>query len=179
MEGYGYGDLILPNETLNNILCVKVVAMHTDTYGSTVDEMLVIEYLFLSPDIPNRILSLISFEDITGGGGNELKYGHIMSNYVGLKDEVNSHDVATKVFPNPVNKGEDFNISIESKESRNVNVNVIDVTGKVVNSIGSKSLSIGTNTISVESDRLEAGIYFVKISATNNEFSSTVKMIVK
>lgn len=98
---------------------------------------------------------------------------------VGLDNESTAGEISTTVYPNPVNKGDDFNISIDSKESRDVNINVIDVTGKVVNALGSKTLTTGSNNISVESDRLEAGIYFVKISADNNEFPSTVKMIVK
>lgn len=177
MEGYGYGDLILPNQTLNNILCVKLVTLHADTYDTTSDEILVEEYLFLSPDIPFRVLSLISFQDLSGGGP-KINHGYLMSTFVGLQDESSANNVH-KTYPNPVNIGDNFNISIESNQPRNVNINLIDVTGKIVYAIGSKTLTIGKNIISVESDSLEAGIYLVKISAESNEFTSTVKMIVK
>ena len=176
MEGYGYGSLTLPTGTLNNILCVEVTQDITDDYGSGVTQSSSsVSYLFVSTSEKYIIFSLN--ELVQQGSSN--KYGFVKSDYVGLSNETATGEISTTVYPNPVNKGDDFVINIESNESRNVNISVIDVTGKVVNSIGSKTLTTGSNNVSVESDRLEAGIYFVKISADNNEFSSTVKMIVK
>jgi hypothetical protein len=174
-EGIGYGALILPIVTLSDILCVKITTDVTDSFGGTSSNSTTISYIFISA---NESYIIFSLNEVTQQG-QTTKYGFLKSNYLGLNDEISSEEISTTVYPNPVNKGDNFNISIESKESKTININVIDVTGKVVNSIGSKSLAKGKNTISVKSDELEAGIYFVKIATDNNEFTSTVKMIVK
>lgn len=175
MEGYGYGSLTLPTGTLNNILCVKVTQDITDDYGSIDQSSSSVSYIFVSTSEKYIIFSLNELVQPT----QTNRYGFVKSNYVGLNDETAAGEISTSVYPNPVNKGENFNISIDSKESRTVNINVVDVTGKVVNAIGSKSLTTGSNNVSVESDALDAGIYFVNISTDNNAFNSTVKMIVK
>lgn len=174
LEGYGYGDLILPNGTVNNVLCVKFVQDVTDDYGGgTTTNSTTESYLFVSP---NETYTILSLNEVVQSG-QSTKYGLAKANYVGLENELNSRDISTKVFPNPINKGEEFNLNIEIQETKNVNINVLDITGKKVKTIGSRLLTSGSNDLNVDSDGLETGIYFVNISS--GDHSSTVKIIVK
>ncbi|MEX2485489.1 MAG: T9SS type A sorting domain-containing protein [Brumimicrobium sp.] len=176
IEGYGYGQLILPNITLNDILCVKFVQDITDDYGGgNTSNSSTESYIFISS---NESYIIFSLNEVTQPG-QTVKYGMSKANYVGLNDEANAGDIKTSVFPNPVNRGDDFNISIELKETKSIDIQIIDVAGKTVNTIGSQSLSAGTNNIAIESNGLESGIYFVNINTNNGEHSSTVKMIVQ
>lgn len=176
IEGYGYGNLILPGTTLNNILCVKLQQDAIDDLGGgNVLTTSIESYLFLSPNESYTVLWLNEHIDPTG----TTRHGYIKSAYVGLQEEVNKGDLVTTVFPNPIQEGEEANLRLQVKEAKIVNIKLIDITGKTVKNIGSTQLSTGENTILIETESLEAGIYFIQTSTSNGEHRSTKKLVVK
>ena len=175
IEGYGYGDLILPGNTLNNILCVKLVQNSVDDFGGGPLTADIESYLFLSPNEAYTVLWLN--EHISQNG--TVRYGYVKSAHVGLTDEVNTGDITTTVFPNPIIQGESVNLKIQVKEPKMVDIKIIDITGKVVKNINSKQLSTGENNIRIDSEGLETGIYFIRTSTNDGEYRSTEKMVIK
>ncbi len=76
--------------------------------------------------------------------------------------EENDNKVSLVVFPNP-NKGS-FAIQIESAQTQNVSVEVLNVAGQTM---FGKSLEVdSSNTVQVDLGQVENGIYFVKVSTT-------------
>lgn len=176
IKGYGYGDLILASSTLNNILCVKVEQSISDDYGpGGIETSTFITYLFLAPNESFTILHINEYDD----GEIAIKYGFVKSAHVGLKNEISSTNVELQLFPNPITKGEDIKVKLQLKDTDVLNINIIDITGKIVKSLSSKKLIPGTNDLVIESNGLETGVYFVNISANDGKHNSTAKLIVK
>lgn len=73
----------------------------------------------------------------------------------------------SEVYPNPaVNKAQ---ITINSKASaNNANVTISNALGSIVSS-KNMDLSIGKNTVIIESENLNSGIYFATISSNNEK----------
>lgn len=86
---------------------------------------------------------------------------------------VNGKFMEVQVFPNPFS--ENVNIEFTLEESANVSVDIIDAIGKNVANVCNESQSKGKHTFDFK-DKLQAGIYFVKISVDSTVY---VKKIVK
>ena len=86
---------------------------------------------------------------------------------------VNGKFMEVNVYPNPFTE----NVSIEFtlEESANVSVDIIDALGKNVANVCNESQSKGKHTFDFN-DKLQAGIYFVKISVDSTVY---VKKLVK
>lgn len=67
------------------------------------------------------------------------------------------------IYPNPV-KGGDVIVQLNSQISSDANVEVTDINGKVVKSF-STTVAAGVNEISINSDELGKGMYFVTVKA--------------
>lgn len=78
------------------------------------------------------------------------------------------------VFPNPAN--EQLSIQFNNKESRNVNIEMVDITGRVIKNITNNYLSQGEQTFYCDLSSIPNGTYFIKISS--DEYFVTEKVIV-
>lgn len=89
--------------------------------------------------------------------------------------EISNNIGNINVYPNPSN--EKVNVSIYALNNSNINVQLFDITGKlIVTPIANHNLMIGENSITISTKELNNGIYFVTLS---NEFGKeTVKLIV-
>ncbi len=77
------------------------------------------------------------------------------------------------LYPNPTT--DNLNIIINAKASNKGQVNVLDITGKVLSS-QSISLENGKNVINQNTNDLSSGIYFVQVKC--NESFVTKKLVV-
>lgn len=68
------------------------------------------------------------------------------------------------VFPNPTTNK--VNITFDAKKETNLNFNILDLTGKILFSNALQS-TLGSNTIEVNMENLEAGMYFIEMSDSN------------
>lgn len=84
---------------------------------------------------------------------------------------IDNSDVA--IYPNPAN--DYLNIAIHSKEANKGQINVLDISGKIVAS-QSISLENGKNVISQNTGDLSSGIYFVQVKC--NELFATKKLVI-
>ncbi len=88
-------------------------------------------------------------------------------------NDVNVLQNAVKVYPNPVKNV--LNISLDlPTESRNVTIEVVDVTGKVISSTSKSSITNGNFGFNTSS--LANGTYFVRVIANNA--STQIKFVV-
>jgi len=107
------------------------------------------------------------------GNGIELYEPSVVS-VKNTSSEVPSDFVLHQNYPNPFNPTTTIGFSI--KEVANVELNVYDVTGKLVDVIiKSEFKPVGTYKVRYNAERLSSGVYFAYLKAGN--FNKTIKMI--
>jgi hypothetical protein len=78
------------------------------------------------------------------------------------------------IYPNP-SEG-DFSLKIESEKNHLININISDISGKIVNTITNTQLIEGLNTIDFKELDLNQGTYFVTIQS--NGIQKTIKLAI-
>ncbi|MGB0402898.1 MAG: Omp28-related outer membrane protein [Salibacteraceae bacterium] len=111
---------------------------------------------------------------VTAGGGNSMWLDDIQ-----IYSATSVNNIASvsniKTYPNPVNNN--LSIDINADNASDMDIRVLDITGKVVIDLGSNRIETGMNTISVNTSSLETGVYNVHISS--NEGSEVKRIIVE
>lgn len=93
----------------------------------------------------------------------------------GINNVTNFSDKTVSVYPNPAN--DKALLVIDAANASLVNVNVYDITGKLVSSpVINQNLSIGENSFAVNTSNLNSGVYFISINT--NGTKQTVKLVV-
>ncbi|MFZ4797782.1 MAG: PKD domain-containing protein [Bacteroidia bacterium] len=78
------------------------------------------------------------------------------------------------VYPNPAN--ENVTVLFDLLNANNVQIDLLDITGKTIRATDSMRFSSGMNEISLNTADITQGIYFVKVSTT--ELSKTVRLVI-
>ncbi|MCK4257298.1 T9SS type A sorting domain-containing protein [candidate division WOR-3 bacterium] len=78
------------------------------------------------------------------------------------------------VIPNPLSRPTTINFTIPRSE--HVSVNLYDITGSLVSTLVNKELTAGTHSITINTDNLVSGVYFLKTDA--GAFCHTAKFLV-
>ena len=79
------------------------------------------------------------------------------------------------IFPNPAT---DFiTVTFISQTEKSVEIELFDVTGKVINKVSTENYNRGDNTIEINTSNLPSGIYFIKKISENS--SESKRFIVK
>lgn len=107
---------------------------------------------------------------LTATNGNcfsEYTFDVIIST-VGIEE--NSLFSGITLYPNPT-EGQS-NIVINAKEETTVNVMVVDNAGKIVTSASSIAIATGKNTIALNTEELQSGLYNVIITGQNGSAKS-------
>lgn len=89
----------------------------------------------------------------------------------GITEAANTF-VQTRIYPNPFTT--QLNIEFELKESLNVDINITDITGRVVALPASGYYNNGSHTVSYTAQGLANGMYFVNILTGKNRFTQRV-----
>ena len=79
----------------------------------------------------------------------------------------------TSVYPNPFNPTTSINYNV-NKFSK-VNINIYDVTGKLVSILENSYKPVGNHSIVWEASSLPSGVYFVNLSI--NSHTETIKIM--
>ena len=104
--------------------------------------------------------------------GGIFKWKESVLSIKDLVEEAKANNLT--VYPNPSNGL--VNVRLKNIESNNVNIEIIDITGRFVYS-NNENLSNGMLNINIDLSNIDKGIYFVV--ATSNMSSSTQKIIIK
>lgn len=96
-------------------------------------------------------------------GASEVKkigYG----DYIGL-EEVSLNEVSMTIYPNPAK--DNATIDITLSQNSVATIKVVDLMGRNVIDLGTKSMKAGQNTIELNTSNLNTGMYFVNIATEN------------
>jgi PKD repeat protein len=113
---------------------------------------------------------------LTATNGNctsEYTFDVIIST-VGIEE--NNLFSGISVYPNPT-EGQ-ANIVLNAKEENTISITIIDNAGKVVSSTSAVAVETGKNTISLNTEALQSGLYNV-ILTNQNGFASTLKLAIR
>ncbi len=86
------------------------------------------------------------------------------------------NDSNITLFPNPAN--EFAFIKMEIEKPTDVSITILDMLGRIVVSIPSKTLTSSSQNIVIPVTSMETGNYFIRVS-TNNEILATKKLLIK
>jgi hypothetical protein len=86
-------------------------------------------------------------------------------------------NINVSVFPNPTSLK--TNLSITLTKAEQININLFDSKGKLIQGIKSELLSSGTNNIEIETANLESGLYFVSVGNTKGENKNLKLSVIK
>ncbi|MES2778903.1 MAG: PKD domain-containing protein, partial [Bacteroidota bacterium] len=78
------------------------------------------------------------------------------------------------VYPNPTSGI--VNINFNTVKTEEVTINILDISGRIVKSIPTTEYNSGMNNVIIDTESLNAGLYFVNIRANN--FSKTTRLVV-
>ncbi len=123
----------------------------TVTNNTSLDGAVSVDHFFIKAEIPNFACTV---------------------NLDETKASIN--DVNSSLIPNPA-KG-NVNVSVKLLTSNNIDVTVYNLVGQLVKSVKTEG-QVGENTINVNLDGLNTGIYMVKVSA--NGKTTTKKLVVE
>jgi hypothetical protein len=123
----------------------------TVTNNTAVDGAIAVDHFFIKAEIPN--FACVTGLDETKASNNDVNYG---------------------LLPNPA-KG-NVNVSVKLVNANTIDVTVYNLVGQLVKSVKTEG-QVGENTINVNLDGLNTGIYMVKVSA--NGKTTTKKLVVE
>lgn len=90
---------------------------------------------------------------------------------------VNTHSETVQnmhVYPNPASRM--INLSFDlTAQTEKTNLNIISTDGRIVHTISNLKTNIGSNTLTIDMERFDNGIYFVEIQTT--EFVKRIKFV--
>lgn len=113
--------------------------------------------------------------EFTSGGGNSVYIDDVnITGPAGLADLTNGIE-QFMVFPNPTS--EQATISVTLAEKQDLELQVLDITGRVVNSFGGGLQPAGSHNYQLNTAALPAGIYFVQLQSGGK--TTTQKLIVQ
>ena len=92
-------------------------------------------------------------------------------NSVGIQSFVAHGDLSLyAASPNPASNSININFSVEKPSS--VEIQVYDITGKILKTVTSNNVIVGKNAIALDLTSLDAGSYFYSINANGNKMFS-------
>lgn len=160
----GYGTLILPGGTVNNVLRMKRSTNSASTHYE--------EYYWFSPEYHYCIMALlIQYEFGTDiPSFNNFAYRAILTP-TGVKNT--QSDDKLIVAPNPAS--DNVNLSFNLANADNSSITIYDVTGTVVDK--KYALVQGDNNISINTSSLPAGTYLLRLQTVTGTTTQKIAVI--
>jgi hypothetical protein len=171
--GDGYGTLMLPGATLNNVLRVKSSYTRTDNFGAYSIDYYSESYIWYSAASKYPLLNINRFATIFFGTPTWVKTVSVDASAVGISEI--KDEKAFTMFPNP-SSGDVFLHVQPALLTGEAILEIIDVLGKTVYAAPLSAISQpGQELYSFSTMGLEKGIYSVRINSGKN---STVQKLV-
>ena len=83
-------------------------------------------------------------------------------------------NLSVSIFPNPT--ADNISIEITSEKEIDLNIEIVDMLGKVVGKVKQLDQFIGHSVYQCELGGFSSGLYFIKISSTNDQFNKTIRV---
>lgn len=78
------------------------------------------------------------------------------------------------ITPNPAASGSDLTIEIDVQEALTANVSLLDLTGKVINTMNNQRISKGQNSLSFSLEGASAGVHIVNIETAHGNLTKRI-----
>jgi hypothetical protein len=172
----GYGTLILPTGTVNNVLRIKYIQHDVDAvdYGSgniittTTD---VTTYLWMTPGNTNALMSInyitTAVLSFTNSSKSVTYYPGTIN--TGMEDPYYAMNTPL-LYPNPA--ADQVTISFGVPEAGNVTIYVINISGQVITGAQTYVPAGGNVSEKIMLEGLAAGTYFVSLDMDNRHLFS-------
>ncbi len=120
--------------------------------------------------VPALTAWIVTADLFNGLNNNIAIFPVIDEGTVGINDKEFYNDMQLSAFPNPANNQATISFRL-NKEMSNVNIKMVDLTGKEVLNVNKGTLAAGLYNETVDATNLEAGIYFYSIIANGTRFT--------
>jgi len=167
--GDGYGDLLLPYATFQNVLRIRTVSIYNDNIlGNTVNSGIDTVYTWYQEGVKDYI---ITWNHISSTVAGEIFYGAFLDTmFVGV-NELHGKSFKVNVAPNPAT--DHINISYRTNSEESINAQIFDSSGKLVKQIVLQgSSTFYTRTISIAD--LHRGLYLFLINEERNVYKTKI-----
>lgn len=147
------------------------------TFGGSSDDLAAVGYEMQNGKMIVLCSTGSSDGDVANAHGNDdiwfLKLDKCTGNRITADESVNNI-FSLSNYPNPVSTSSA--ISFTLSESQNVSIKLYDVNGKLISTVADKIFVAGENQIEFDTEKIDAGIYFLKMEARG--FFETKKLSV-
>ncbi len=171
-----YGDLILQNDTIKNVLRFKIdeesITEFQANTGSSSLFQEVDTYIWFKAGFHHPLLTLT--RRIVGGQGTYINSSFLTYPVVSSTTESHSYE-SLEVFPNPTTSF--TTISIVLEEVKRIKISVINILGQEIMSILDQELTPGEYDYTIDFTPFGSGLYFVKSESGDN--INTQRIIVR
>jgi hypothetical protein len=160
----GYGTLVLPEGTVNDVLRVRrITTTMIDVTGFGSGELEENAFAFYRVGLGMPILEIASTAGELPLLGplefQNLKWVDVTT--VGIED-LFSDDIGVEVFPNPATDNVQVNFGLAG--GRTVAIELFDINGRQVRSLGMNTGNSGMHTGFVDVGGLSSGVYMLRIT---------------
>ena len=161
VSGDGYGDLLVPGSTFNNVLRVKRESAYYDTVSGTPRFTQETYYEYYKPGIPHYIL-LHGFYTITSGSSNPLSGSQLFYNSGALVSSDNIQNIPNTTCQ-IIHQNAHSTLRIKEVQNYNSMLQLFNLQGQL---IWNKQLQIraDVNEIILPSDMLQNGMYLLQFN---------------
>lgn len=174
VTGDGYGTLLLPSRTINNVLRVRILQQYTDTTpnGSQI-EILVETYAWFHPELAYPLLS-ISTENVIGSP-TVVRTAH----YAQFSPSTSISDVFPDfTFSSAPNPATDFsNLHFYIPKNAQVKLAIYNSLGQKVADLMNQQLPMGAHSLPLSVANYATGLYFVQLTL-DSTMTESYKLII-
>jgi hypothetical protein len=176
-EGVGYGTLLLPSGTFENVLKVRRISfgVRKNIELDHERENNIVEYYWFSEDVSGPLLYIRQWTNNGCPGSNEgTEVSFISPNLTTEIANIDQAELSFNIFPNPAN---DFAIlRIDTEKQTLVHITITDLLGhEIVNPTNTIQVN-GSQVVDLDIAGLQKGLYLVHAASENTRY--TQKLIV-
>ncbi|MCA1763824.1 MAG: T9SS type A sorting domain-containing protein [Flavobacteriales bacterium] len=179
MEINGYGDIIMPWGTVEGAYRTSGTISRVESFefqGDTIQAFLEgTDTYFAAPGYPMPVISVI--QGIVTVPTLDIVQNIQSTTFISNFDFVGTDDVVVdelNVFPNPAS--DQLNINFEKRDSDAVQIDLLDIRGRVVQSAGRQGGGFGRFQTQLDVSALPAGFYLLRLATQSG--TQTIKVAV-
>lgn len=171
-QGVGYGTLILPSGTFENVLKVRRISFSSkanETLGYE-RENNIVEHFWFQPGTSGPLLYMRSWNNNGCPGSNEgVEVVYTVPSGSSEVEEMSANEVTFNIFPNPA-IGE-THLNIRTEQLMETQIWISDLLGKNVLNVGNKETIEQSRLFKIDLESLQPGVYVVNIKTQDEHFS--------
>lgn len=172
-QGVGYGTLILPSGTFENVLKIRRISFTTKSNEEIgmERENNIVEHFWFQPGVAGPLLYMRSWSNNGCPGTNEgaeIVYT-LPSQNTNIHNEISSEEITLSVFPNPANATTHLNI--RTGASSEAEIWVSDLLGKNVLQVGKKEQIEESRLFEIGLESIQPGVYVVNVKMNDSHFT--------